>query len=72
MHEAQREVGDGGHAHHRENPRAIHAERGAASTHARSARLDFVANALARFIPQQRYVHGDHEEDRDGPRPPSR
>ena len=29
-HEAQREVDDGGDAHHRENPRAIHAERGAA------------------------------------------
>ena len=72
MHEAQREVDDGGHAHHRENPRAIHAKRGAASTHARGARLDCVANALAPFIPQQRYVRGDHEEDRGGPRPPSR
>lgn len=72
MREAAREVDDGGDAHYCQNPRTIHAERGAASTHARSARLDCVVNALALFIPQKRYVHADHEEDRDGPRPPSR
>jgi hypothetical protein len=58
-HEAPREVDDGDHAHRRENPRAVHAERGAASTHARSARIDCVAHALAPFISQKRYVHGD-------------
>jgi hypothetical protein len=72
IREAAREVDDGGDARHCQNPRAIHAERGAASTHARGARLDCVVNALAPFIPQKRYVHGDQEDDRDGPRPPSR
>jgi hypothetical protein len=72
MREAAHEIDDGGDAHYCHNPRAIHAKRGAASTHARSARLDCVTNALARFIPQKGYVRGHHEEDREGPRPPSR
>ncbi|MFC9336450.1 hypothetical protein, partial [Arthrobacter sp. NPDC057009] len=48
-HEAPREVDDGGNAHQHKNPRAIHVDCGAASTHG----LDYFANALAAFKRQK-------------------
>lgn len=72
MHEAAREVDDGGDAHYRQEPSAGHAERWATTAGAHGARLDRVVETLASLVPERQDVHDDHEQDRDRPRPPSR
>jgi hypothetical protein len=51
---------------------AGHAEHWATTAGAHGARLDCVVDTLASLVPEERDVHDDHEQDRHGPRPPSR
>jgi hypothetical protein len=65
MHEAAREVDDGGDAHYCRDQGAGYAERWATIAGAHRARLDCVVDTLASLVPEKRNVHHDHERTQD-------